>query len=334
MALIACVPSISEGRDKKIIKAFVNAVESVAGVKVLSVDPGHAINRTGITFVGAPASALEAAFQCVKKSAELIDMSKYKGGLLHMGCVDACPFTPVEKADIQDCGKTAIALGARTGGELGIPVYLYGYAAAGPDRQNLAFLRKGQYEHLAIKLQDVPPDFGPASFNAIVKRSGAVCVGARNHLITFNINLNTKDEKTAKDIAATVRESGRNNKGGLLKAVKAFGWHNGDIGRCQISMNLEDYKKTPLYLVYETCVAEAKKRGVSVTGGEIIGLVPKDLILDTAKFYLNRQGRITLGMSMRDITGVVVKNLGLDDVTPFNMNERVLELKLKTLHDY
>jgi glutamate formiminotransferase/formiminotetrahydrofolate cyclodeaminase len=332
MAVIECVPNISEGRDKKIIRAVTEATQAAADVKILGVDSGYDVNRTVITFAGAPREVAAAAFACVKKSAELIDMSKHRGEHMRMGCVDVVPFIPMEKADIQDCVKLAITLGARIGGELGVPVYLYGYAAQTPARQSLAYLRKGEYEHLAIKMQDIQPDFGPSSFNAIVRRSGAVCVGARNYLIAYNVNLDTKNVAVAKEIAAVIRESGKNNGGGILKAVKAIGWYLEKYGKCQISMNIQDYKKTPLYLVYETCVAEAKKRGVKVTGSELIGLMPKDCLLDTAKFYLMKEGRITLGMSLRDISDVMVRHLGLGELAPFDMNERVLEFKLKTFN--
>jgi glutamate formiminotransferase/formiminotetrahydrofolate cyclodeaminase len=333
MALIACVPNISEGRDKKIIKAIVKAVEQTPGVKVLGVDCGFDVNRTVITFVGQPEKVEEGAYACIKKSYELIDMSKHHGKHIRMGCVDVCPFIPIEKATIDDCAAIASSLGARIGSDFGIPVYLYGHAASTFKRQDLAFIRRGEYEHLAIKLQNTPPDFGTSNYNEIVKKSGAISIGARNVLIAYNINLNTKDLDKAKEIAAVIRESGLNHTGdGMLKAVKAIGWYIEEYGRCQVSINLEDYKKTPLYLVYETCVSEAKKRGITVTGSELIGFVPKEVMLDTAKYYLNRQGRITLGMSMRDIMNVVVENLGLDDIAPFHAEERVLELKLKSLN--
>lgn len=332
MAIIGCVPNISEGRDEKIIKSIVNAVTSAAPVALLGVDSGYDVNRTVITFAGSAENVQEAAYACIKKSYELIDMSKHHGKHMRQGCVDVCPFIPIEKSGIQDCVDIARNLGARVGGEIGIPIYLYGYAASNTKRQDLSFLRSGEYEHLAIKLQNMEPDYGTSTFDSVVKKSGAICIGARNVLIAYNINLDTKDLEAAKEIAAVIRESGLNHTGGILKAVKAIGWYIEEYGKCQVSINLEDYKKTPLYLVYETCVSEAKKRGIKVTGSEIIGLVPKELMLDTAKFYLNRQSRITMGMPMKDIMDVVVQNLGLNDIAPFNFNERVLECKLKALN--
>ena len=333
MSTIACVPNISEGRDKKVIKAITDTIKKSADIYMLGVESGYDVNRTVITFAGNPKEVKKAAFACIKKSYELIDMSKHHGKHMRLGCVDVCPFIPVAKADIQDCVVMAQELGAQVGSQLGIPVYLYGYAATSLARKDLAFIRSGEYEHIAIKLQNTPPDYGTNVYNELVKKSGAISIGARNYLIAYNVNLATKDVSVAKEIAELIRQSGKNNSGnGMFKALKAIGWYIEEYGKSQISMNLEDYKKTPLYVVYETIVAEAKKRGIKVTGSEIIGLVPKDLMLDTAKFYLNRQGKITLGMSTKDIINVAVENLGLNDLTPFNMNERILEIKLKTLN--
>ena len=333
MSTIACVPNISEGRDKKVIKAITDTIKKSANIYMLGVESGYDVNRTVITFAGNPKEVKKAAFACIKKSYELIDMSKHHGKHMRLGCVDVCPFIPVAKADIQDCVVMAQELGAQVGSQLGIPVYLYGYAATSLARKDLAFIRSGEYEHIAIKLQNTPPDYGTNTYNELVKKSGAISIGARNYLIAYNVNLATKDVNTAKEIAELIRQSGKNNSGnGMFKALKAIGWYIEEYGKSQISMNLEDYKKTPLYVVYETIVAEAKKRGVKVTGSEIIGLVPKDLMLDTAKFYLNRQGKITLGMSTKDIINVAVENLGLNDLAPFNMNDRILEFKLKTLN--
>ena len=333
MSTIACVPNISEGRDKKVIKAITDTIKKSADIYMLGVESGYDVNRTVITFAGNPKEVKKAAFACIKKSYELIDMSKHHGKHMRLGCVDVCPFIPVAKADIQDCVVMAQELGAQVGSQLGIPVYLYGYAATSLARKDLAFIRSGEYEHIAIKLQNTPPDYGTNVYNELVKKSGAISIGARNYLIAYNVNLATKDVSVAKEIAELIRQSGKNNSGnGMFKALKAIGWYIEEYGKSQISMNLEDYKKTPLYVVYETIVAEAKKRGVKVTGSEIIGLVPKDLMLDTAKFYLNRQGKITLGMSTKDIINGAVENLGLNDLAPFNMNERILEFKLKTLN--
>ena len=333
MSMIACVPNISEGRDKKTIKAILDAVKKSADIQLLGAESGYDVNRTVITFAGAPKEVKKAAFACIKKSYELIDMSLHHGKHMRLGCVDVCPFIPLSKADIQDCVAIAQELGEQVGRELGIPVYLYDYAASEPARRDLSHIRRGEYERLADKLKVMPPDYGSKEYTAAVKKSGAVCVGARNCLIAYNVNLDTKDLKTAREIAAVIRESGKNHDGkGMLKAVKAIGWYIEEYGKCQISMNLEDYKRTPLYVVYETCVAEAKKRGIKVTGSEIIGLVPKELILDAAKFYLNKKGKTTLGMPMRNIINEAAENLGLNDIAPFDMNERILEFKLKAIN--
>lgn len=330
MGIIECVPNISEGRNQKIIKEITHAVTKTRGVKLLGVDSGLDVNRTVITFAGDTGPVQEAAFNCIKKACELIDMSKHSGKHIRQGCVDVCPFVPVHRSTMQSCIEAACALGARVGSEIGAPVYLYGQAAAEISRQNLSFLRNGQYEHLAIKMQNLPPDYGTQTFDALVKKTGAICIGARDFLIAFNINVDTKDLDAVKKLAAILRESGpQRSGGGILKAVKAVGWYIEEYGKCQVSMNIEDYKKSPLYFVYETAKTEAKKLNLKISGCEIVGLVPKDAMLETAKFYLNKQGRITLGMAMRDVMQIVTDNLNLNDISPFDYKEKVLEIKIK-----
>lgn len=343
--IVECVPNISEGRDKKVIDSVVDAIKSVSGVSVLDVDPGFDTNRTVITFVGEVEQVKEAAFMCVKKSFELIDMSKHKGAHPRQGCTDVCPFVPVSGVTMEECIEMAKELGERIGKELGIPVYLYGYAASSKERENLAYVRKGEYESLKEKLSTLKPDFGPDKFNEIAKKSGAINVSARDFLIAYNINLNTRDRALARDIAFSVREAGRakrdkdnnivrdeNGKSikilGRLKAVKGIGWYIEEYGIAQISVNLTNYHVTPLYKLFETCVEEADKLGVRVTGSELVGLIPKEAILEVGKHYLKKAKRST-GVPERELIHIAVKSLGLDEISKFDVNEKIIEYKIE-----
>ena len=253
MKIVECVPNISEGRDRAKIDAVTSVVEEVEGVKLLDVDPGEATNRTVITFIGSPDGIAEAAFQLVKKAAEVIDMRTHKGAHARMGATDVCPFVPVSGVTMEDCAEIARKVGARIGEELGIPVYLYEEAASKPEWRNLANVRKGEYEGLADRFTGKDkdywkPDFGPASFNPT---AGAMAVGAREFLVAYNINLSTRDRKVAHDIALDIREAGRakrdkqgnivrDEKGKVIKKpgifthVKAVGWTIEEYGRAQI----------------------------------------------------------------------------------------------------
>jgi len=326
--LVECVPNISEGRDKLIIDAVVGAIRSVPGVDVLDVDPGFDTNRTVITLVGEPAPVEEAAFLCIKKSYELIDMGKHKGAHPRQGCTDVCPFIPVAGITMDECVVMAKKLGQRVGAELGIPVYLYGYAASSEERKNLAFVRKGEYESLAEKLPTMKPDFGPAKFNDVVKRSGAVQISARDFLIAYNINLNTRDRTLANQIAFKIREAGKDGVPGLLKEVKAIGWYIEQYGIAQVSINLTNYHITPLYKLFETCVDEANKIGLRVTGSELVGLIPKDAILEAGRYSLKKMKR-SAGLPEKEIVHIAIKSLGLDEIAPFKMEDKVIEYKIE-----
>ncbi|MCF7792140.1 MAG: glutamate formimidoyltransferase [Victivallales bacterium] len=345
MKIVECVPNISEGKNKQVIDEVVNSIKnSSEKVRVLDVDPGAATNRTVITFVGSPEAAVDAAFECIKKSHELIDMSTHKGEHPRQGCTDVCPFVPVSGMTMEECTELAKRLGERVGRELNIPVYLYGYAATSEDRRNLAYVRKGEYEGLAEKLPVLKPDFGPAEFTEKVKKSGAVNISSRDFLIAYNINLNTRDAGLAREIAFNVREAGRakrdknyniirdeNGKAikipGLLKEVKGIGWYIDEYGVAQISVNLTNYKVTPLAKLFDTCVEEAGKLGLRVTGSELVGLLPKEAILETGKYYLRKAKRST-GVPERELIHIAVKSLGLDELTPFETDEKVIEYKI------
>lgn len=342
MKLVECVPNISEGRRREVYEAVAGAAAR-SGVTLLNIDPGADTNRTVITFVGSPEAVLEGAFQLVRKGIELIDMRTHKGAHPRIGAVDVVPFVPVSDVTMDECVTLARKLGERVGRELGLPVYLYEYACSAPHRRNLADVREGEYEGCARKLTDIrwKPDFGPAEF---VPRSGAIVIGARKFLVAYNVNLNTLDKRLANRVAFDVRERGRmkrdaegnpvfSDRGeaewepGLLKSVKAVGWVIPEYGCAQVSINLTDLDVTPLHVAFETCDERARERGLRVTGSEIVGLVPKAVLVEAGRFYLQRMGRAT-GVSESALIHTAVRSLGLNDVKPFDPKERVIEYRL------
>jgi len=344
MKLVECVPNFSEGRDRAVIDRIAQSIAQVDGAELLDVDPGAATNRTVVTFVGTPEAALEAAFQAIKTASELIDMSKHKGAHARMGATDVCPFVPVSDITVEECVELANRLGKRVGDELGIPVYLYEYAATKPERRNLATVRSGEYEGLAEKLKDPEwkPDYGPARFNP---RSGATVVGVREFLIAYNINLNTKDTKKAQDIALDIREAGRikrDERGkfvrdengtpimvpGKFKNVKAVGWYIEEYGRAQISINFTNYRVSPPHLVFDEVCRQAEKRGLRVTGSELVGLIPLEAMLMAGKHYLKKQNRST-GIPESEIVEMAVMSLGLNDIAPFDPAEKIIEYRVR-----
>ncbi len=348
MKLVECVPNFSEGRDKKVIEEIVNAIKEVEDVKVLDVDPGMETNRTVVTFVGSPEGVKEAAFRAIKKAAELIDMRKHKGAHPRMGATDVCPFVPVSGVTMEECVEIAKEVGRRVGEELGIPVYLYEEAATSEQRRSLAVIREGEYEGLEqkIKMPEWKPDFGPSEFNP---KAGATVIGAREFLIAYNINLNTKDKKLAHKVALNIREKGklkrdengkvvRDENGnpvrvpGRLKAVRAIGWYIPEYGLAQISVNLINYKITPLYKLYEVAKEEAEKLGLRVIGSELVGLIPKRAILETGKYYLLQQGKST-GIPEKEIIDVAVLSLGLNSIKPFIPEEKIIEYAVEKDRD-
>jgi glutamate formiminotransferase/formiminotetrahydrofolate cyclodeaminase len=345
MKLVECVPNISEGRRPEIYDAVVAAAASVAGVTVLNVDPGAETNRTVITFVGAPEPVLEAAFRLVKRGVELIDMTTHRGAHPRIGAVDVVPFVPVSETSLDDCADLARRLGERIGRELGVPVYLYEHACSAPHRRNLADVREGEYEGCARKLADPrwQPDYGPATF---VPRSGAIVVGARKFLVAYNVNLNTMDKRLATRVAFDIRERGRMKRDaegnplldangetlwepGLLKSVKAVGWVIPEFGTAQVSINLTDLDVTPLHVAFDACDDKARERGLRVTGSEIVGLVPRQVLLDAGRHYLGRMGRPD-GVPESALIQLAIRTLGLSEVKPFDPKERVIEYRMST----
>ena len=346
-ALIECVPNFSEGVDLGIIKQITDQIELVDGVMLLDVDPGKATNRTVVTFVGQPDAVIEAAFMAIKKASELIDMGKHKGEHPRMGATDVCPLIPVSGISMEETVLYAQKLGKRVGEELEIPVYLYESAQQNKSRNNLSVIRAGEYEGFfdKIKLPEWKPDFGPAKFNA---KCGATVIGARDFLIAYNVNLNTKSVRLANSVAFDVREAGRVKREGdkvtgkvlkdadgndiripgTLKAVKAIGWFIEEYNVAQISMNLTNFKTTSVHQAFDEVCRSSQSRGIRVTGSELVGLIPLSAMLDAGKHYLQKQNR-SIGVSERELIHIAVKSLGLDELAPFDPEKKIIEYKLR-----
>lgn len=344
--LIECVPNFSEGRDKNIIKAITDAIESVEGVSLLDVDMGASTNRTVVTIVGEPAPIVEAAFRGIAKAAELIDMRTHKGAHPRMGATDVCPLIPITNIDFDECVEWAKKLGKRVGEELGIPVYGYEMAATAPNRKNLAVLRAGEYEGFAKKISapEWKPDFGPQAFNA---KSGQTAIGVRDFLIAYNANLNTTSVRRANSVAFDVRENGRPKtedgtpwgkkildengqevrEPGMLKSVKAIGWMVEEYGIAQVSMNLTNVSVTPLHEAFDACCTSANNRGLRVTGSEIVGLVPLKAMTEAGKHYLRKQNW-SEGASEEELIRIAIKSMGLDELYPFDPKEKIIEYRI------
>ncbi len=347
MQLIECVPNFSEGRDPNIIKQITDQIESVEGVRLLNVDPGKATNRTVVTFVGQPEQVIEAAFLAIKKAGELIDMSRHSGEHPRMGATDVCPLIPISNISMEETAGYARRLAERVGQELAIPAYLYEYAQPDKKRSNLSVIRAGEYEGFfkKIKLTEWKPDFGPAEFDA---KRGATVIGAREFLVAYNVNLNTTSVRRANAIAFDVREAGRvmrqgdpvngkiitDDQGrprtvpGSLKSVKAIGWYIEEYGIAQISMNLTNIEVTPVHKAFDEVCSKAAVRGIRVTGSELVGLIPLKSMLDAGKYFLAKQKRST-GVSEKELVRLAIKSMGLDELSPFNPQQRIIEYLLK-----
>ncbi len=340
MKLMECVPNFSEGRDSRILDAIAAVIRGVKNVALLDVDPGADTNRTVFTMAGEPEAVVEAAFQAIKKAAELIDMTKHHGEHPRMGATDVCPFIPISEMTMEECAEYARILGKRVGEELGIPVYLYEAAASKEEWRNLATVRSGEYEALPTKAKDPAwkPDFGPHTFNA---KSGATAIGAREFLIAYNINLNTRDKKKAHELALTIRESGKPardaagkllkdeqgnkvNIPGLFQNCKAVGWYIEGYNRAQISINLTNYKITPPYAVLDKVRELAQEMGLQVTGSELVGLIPKAALIEAGKHYLTKMNEST-GIPERMIMETAVQSMGLAELAPFDLDKKVIE---------
>jgi glutamate formiminotransferase/formiminotetrahydrofolate cyclodeaminase len=348
--IVECVPNFSEGRDKHVIAQITEAIEAAGGVKLLDVDPGEATNRTVVTFVGSPEAVVEAAFQGVKRAAELIDMRKHKGAHPRMGATDVLPLIPIAGITLEECAVLSRKLAERIADELHIPTYCYEAAAFTPERRNLAVCRAGEYEALPEKLahKESAPDFGARPYDEGVARTGATTVGARDFLIAVNFNLNTTSTRRANAIAFDVREKGRPVREGnpitgkivkdaegnpvmqpgTLKATKAIGWFIEEYGIAQVSMNITNISTTPLHVAFDEVCRKADARGVRVTGTEIVGLVPKRALVEAGKYFLRKQHR-SVGISEQEIVRIAIKSMGLDDLKPFHPEEKVIEYLLE-----
>ncbi len=346
--LIECVPNFSEGRDLDVIRQITGTIESVDGVSLLDVDPGASTNRTVVTFVGGPEATVQAAFRAIQKAAELIDMRKHKGAHPRMGATDVCPFIPVSNVSWEEAIACAKQLGRRVGEELNIPVYLYEKAAKDKSRANLSVIRAGEYEGFfeKIRQREWKPDFGPAVFN---EKSGATVIGARDFLVAYNVNLNTKAVRRANSVAFDVREQGRvktedgtpsgkpvldaNGEAvripGMLKHVKAIGWFVKEYGIAQVSMNLTNIEETPLHVAFDACVEAASKRGLRVTGSEIVGMVPKKCLVDAGRYFLRTQ-KWSAGASEEELIDMAVRSMGLSELKSFDPKEKVIEFKIES----
>ena len=345
-AIIECVPNFSEGKDLALIKQITDQMEGVEGVRLLNVDPGKATNRTVVTIVGSPEAVIEAAFRAIKKAGELIDMSKHQGEHPRMGATDVCPLIPVSGISMEETAAWARKLASRVGTELQIPVYLYEAAQPDKSRSNLSVIRAGEYEGFSkkIKLPEWKPDFGPAEFDP---KRGATVIGARDFLIAYNVNLNTKSVRRANSIAFDIREAGRMKREGnsltgnivrdksnnpvtipgSLKSVKAIGWYIAEYGIAQISMNLTNIQVTPIHLAFDEVCRKANERGIRVTGSELVGLIPLQSMLDAGKYFLMKQKRST-GVSENELIEIAIKSMGLDELGPFKPEEKIIEYLL------
>ena len=342
--LVECVPNFSEGRDKSVIDAIARAISGASGVRLLDVDAGADTNRTVFTFVGAPDAVSEAAFRGAVAASTLIDMSRHEGAHPRMGALDVCPIVPVSGVSMDRCVDVARALGRRMAEALALPVYFYEHAASTPGRRNLADIRAGEYEGLEKKLADPAwkPDAGPAKFNS---RLGATVVGAREFLIAYNVNVNTRLATLANEVALNIREAGRlkrDAKGevmkdtagqdlrvpGRLKAVKAIGWYIEQYRQAQVSVNLLSFRTTPLHQVYETARDEAARLGLVVTGSELVGLTPLEPLVEAGRYYLRKQGRST-GLPERELVELAVQSLGLAQIAPFDPDKRIIEYAVR-----
>jgi len=343
MKIIECVPNFSEGVDLVKIKEITDVIESVKNISLLDVDPGVDTNRTVVTFVGPPESVLEAAFLAIKKASEILDMQTHRGEHARMGATDVCPLVPVSDVSMDECVALSKLLAEKVGTELEIPVYLYENSATNPDRINLANVRSGEYEGMAEKLNQKEwlPDFGPKKLHL---SAGVTAIGAREFLIAYNINLNSHEKKLASDIALDIREAGRakrNNEGkfvreedgtiikvpGTLKSTKAVGWYIDEYRQAQVSMNLTNFNITSPHKAFDEVCKQAQKRGLRVTGSELVGLIPLSALLNAGLHYLEKQGQ-SQGIPEKDIIHIAIKSLGLDDLGPFDPHEKIIEYRV------
>ena len=336
--LLECVPNFSEGRDATIIQQITDEIRLAEGVQLLDVAPGKSTNRTVVTFVGTPEAVVKAAFNAIKKAAELIDMSQHSGEHPRMGATDVCPLIPISGISMEETAQLAHQLAERVSRELNIPTYLYEAAATRPERRNLADVRSGEYEGLPQKIVQPEwlPDYGAPVFNP---RAGATIIGARDFLVAYNVNLNTTSVRRANSVAFDVREQGRllphvadadgnpTRQAGTCKAVKAIGWYIEEYGVAQISMNLTNINITPLHVAFEECCKSAARRGLRVTGSELVGMIPKSVLTDAGRYFLQQQ-KVSQGVAEAELIRIAVRTLGLSEFEPFDAQKKIIEYRL------
>jgi glutamate formiminotransferase len=335
MKIIECVPNFSEGRNEKVFDAIRGAVKKVNGAKLLGIEPDADYNRVVVTIVGDVDSILRGAVEACCAAAELIDMRTHKGGHPRLGAIDVVPFIPVAETDTRECVQISEKFGEEISRRLNLPVYLYEEAARKPDRKNLSSIRQGEYEGLEEKLKDPAwrPDIGKAVFNP---KLGAVVTGSRFFLIAYNVNIKSDDLKFSKEIGEILRESGyskRDENGNLIKVdgrtvkvpgrlreVKGMGVALGKYAITQVSMNLTNYKITPMHIVFEEVKKEAARLGVEVNGSEVVGLVPLEALLEAGRYYTGgkEQNKIKL-------VDVAIERLGLNALHKFSPEEKIIE---------
>lgn len=335
MKIIECVPNYSEGRDQNTFNAITEAASRVKGAKLLSLEPDADYNRVVVTLAGDEEGILEAAVACTKAAAQNIDMRNHKGEHPRLGAADVVPFIPVKNASMEDCVRISEKYAERISADLNVPVYLYENAARKPERKLLSNIRKGEYEGLEEKLKDPEwtPDYGKAEFNP---KLGAIVTGSRFFLIAYNVNIDSTDVKFSKEIAETLRETGRPKRDesgnivkvngetvkvpGRLKTVQGMGVSLEKYGITQVSMNLKNYTIVPLHTAFEEVKKEAERLGVKVKGSEIVGLVPLEAILLAGKFYSNNQ--IT---DEKELVKIAVDKLGLSSLNPFIPEQKIID---------
>lgn len=316
--LLECVANFSEGRDTAVIEAIARSIQEVPGQQLLHQDISPSANRTVMTFAGRPEAVTEAAFRAIRTAGQQIDMAVQTGAHPRIGATDVCPLIPLARLTIEEAVAYAEALGARVGDELGIPVYLYEYAAKADYRRSLPAIRKGQYEGLQQKMQTEGwlPDYGYKAGTISAQHTGATVIGVRDVLVAFNISLDTRDE----NIAATIARKMRSSSGGL-PAVRAIGWYMDDFDCAQVSMNLLDYRITSPLTVWKTCKALAAAYNVQPTGCEVIGLIPEACVTEAGAAVLQDASNPALVQAG-------ISYLGLDRVKPFDPTEKILEYAL------
>ncbi len=333
--IVECVPNFSEGRDENLIKMISDAGRGIEGARVLGIEPDGDYNRTVLTIAGEPDAVCEAAFRVIKSAYENIDMRNHKGEHPRIGAVDVCPFIPLEGVTMDECAKMSDKLAQRVSSELELCTFLYGAAAATPDRELLSDLRKGQYEGFEERLRNQGPnlpDYGPKKWNENTAKFGAVVIGARQILVAYNVNVDEKDAAAARKAGSLVRSTGRLLKKedgrrtripGMLPMVQGMGLPLDAHGISQVSMNLRDVSVTPMHIAFEAVKSIVNDHGINTCGSELVGLVPLSAMLDSGRWYAD------VGCTdENELVEAAIRGLGLDHLAPFEAEDRIIEWAL------